>query len=365
MRSGTKERSHKEVIRMDAPVKTGAAARRRPICIAAVICLALIPISADGHDWGSRSSDWMSNFGKLDSPTKPHRFEPLLGVEIGGISLQRSHPDAFDLVATDGTMGPAETIATSDVVKPDIKTGWRFAATMYNLTDHVPGLDIDFVYFDVRGVLANKSVNATGYNTTDVIPTFYGGIPAAPVPDYTLISESDLDSFELLVGYRPYARVRMTLGLRWLNVKETFDVLDTAQLPDTVSGFYSDGNNEAFGWQIGGDVVFWSGKYVRVYGKAKYAGMNNDVGGNAIAENVQFVYSGDVDTSLVDLEFGLHVPMGDWASFKVAYQGLFLDDAVGAVEQSNEQSFFDPLLQVPQYHDIEWHGFQFGFSLLW
>lgn len=315
-----------------------------------------------GMNQSSVDPDSLTNFQKLDS--FQHRTKPILGIEVGGMTLQRSFDSNFPLVETDGTSGPVTTVATSEVLDPEAEIGTRWAAKFYNLTRYVPGLDMEVSRFNVDGTTAQLEFNADNYPSTNMMPYFFGGQPATPVPSYTIFVESKFDSTEWMAGYRPIPRVRLLAGVRWLSLQERFDVLETAELP-TRDGFYSEAQNDASGWQVGVEATLWNGRYLRVFGKVKYADLDNEVRGNAIAQNIQFEYSGEVDTTLVDYEIGISAPIGDWAALRFAYQGLRLDDAVGAVEQSGSQLILDPTQQNPVYHELEWDGFQFGVEFLW
>ncbi|GAA5507113.1 hypothetical protein [Novipirellula caenicola] len=303
----------------------------------------------------------LNNFDKLDLPG-PHRFEPLFGVDIGALALKRSGPDAFPLLYTDSL----ELVETSDAIDPEMKLGARISVTLFNLTRYAPGFDCDFVFLSVDDMVAETQFDAGNYTTTNLNPLFYGGLPSAPDPSYTMFLDSDLDSAEWMIGYRPIQRIRLTAGLRWFRLDETFDVIDTASLATTTrSGFFSTASNEAFGVQVGGEATLWTNGRSRIYARGKFAALNNEVHGSAVALNTSFNYEGDKDTSLVDVEVGGSMWLCSWASLQLAYQGLWLEDAVGALEQSSSQSFFDASSQTPAYHDLNWNGLNFGFSMIW
>ena len=303
----------------------------------------------------------LNNFDKLDL-AGPQRYEPLFGVDIGGLALKRSAPDAFPLLYTDSS----ELVETSDGIDPEMKLGTRISVTLFNLTRYAPGVDCDLVFLSVDDTVAETRFDAGNYATTNLHPLFYGGFPASPGPGYTMFLDSDLDSAEWMIGYRPIQRIRLTAGLRWFRLDETFDVIDTASLATTTrSGFFSTASNKAFGFQVGGEATLWTNGRSRLYARGKYAALDNEVRGSAVAQNTSFAYEGDKDTSLFDVEIGGSMWLCSWASLQVAYQGLWLEDAVGALEQSASQSFFDPATQTPAFHDLNWNGLNFGFSMIW
>ncbi|TWU35856.1 hypothetical protein [Novipirellula artificiosorum] len=174
----------------------------------------------------TRHASPINSFHNLDLPA-PYCYEPTFGAEVGGLALLRVAPDAFPMVYSDSS----ELMATSDIVEPEMKLGYRVAATFFNLSRQVPGIDTEFAFFTVGGMIAESTI--------------------------------------------------------------------------------------------------------------------------------------DTNTSLVDLQIGGHAWVSSWASLQIAYQGLFLSDAVGAVEQSNSQSFFDSATQTPAFHDITWHGLHAGLKMIW
>lgn len=212
------------------------------------------------------------NFAKLDSPTD--RFKPMLGVDVSAMGLKRSHTEATPLVFSD----LAEVIATTDIVESDLTLGSRVAVTLFNLRQ---GVDLDFVFLGQDDTIANATVDTTGFATTNVHPFFYGGFPASAVPSYSLSLESEIKSFEVSIGYRPMERLRLTLGVRSFSLEEDFDILQTALLPTTIAGFFSNAQNDAVGIQLGGEATIWTNGRTRIFANGKYAFLNNDVKGDS------------------------------------------------------------------------------------
>ncbi|TWT82283.1 hypothetical protein CA13_37450 [Planctomycetes bacterium CA13] len=322
------------------------------------------PIQTEGElhrDSSLKYQPAINNFHNLDLPA-PYCYEPVFGADVGFLGLIRSSSDAFALVTNDSS----EVVATSDALDPEMKLGYRVSATLFNLSRHVQGLDTGISFFSVGGTVGESVIGTPGDLSTNLYPHFYAGTPTSPQSSYSIFLESDLDSAEWMIGYRPIPRLRLSAGVRWLKLDENFDVLRTAELSTgTRLGFYAESHNDAFGFQVGGEGTLWTNGSARVYFCGKYAALNNEVEGKAIAQNITFDYEGDTNTSLVDIEIGAHAWVASWASVGIAYQGLFLADAVGALEQSDQQSMFDAALQKPFYHDITWHGLHVGIKMIW
>ncbi|MEO1617191.1 MAG: hypothetical protein AAFV88_15175 [Planctomycetota bacterium] len=289
----------------------------------------------------------------------PERFEPILGVEFGGIWLQRSEDNTFPLVLDDSF---TTLLSDSSILEPESASGFRFALQLFNLSKHVPGLDTELIYFEVGDTVADKSLNAANYPTASVLNTvFFQGVPASPVAANTFRVESDIESIEWNLNYRPMARLKLISGLRLVNLEEDFDITDTG----TLNGVFSNADNEFFGFQFGGEATVWTNGVFRVFASGKYAFFDNDIDGTAVAQNATIDFSGDEDASLFDLEIGVSGAISSVATLQVAYQGLFLNDAASAVNQSNELTLFGSDNQAPALSDLEWHGLHFGITFVW
>ncbi|MEM6474105.1 MAG: hypothetical protein AAF802_31435 [Planctomycetota bacterium] len=289
----------------------------------------------------------------------PERFAPIIGAEFGGIWLQRSEDATFDLVLDDSL---SQVLADSGIMEPDSAGGFRFAFQMFNLTDHLPGLDMELIYFEVGDTVADASLNAGSFPSASVLnPIFFSGIPVTPVAANTFRLESDIESIEWNLNYRPLPRLKLISGLRWVNLEESFDITDAG----TTTGVFSNADNEFFGVQIGGEATIWTNGVFRLFASGKYAFLENDIDGNATALNNSIDYSGDDDASLFDLEIGVSGAISKSATLQVAYQGLFLSDAASALDQSNQLSLFTTAAQQPSLTDLEWHGVHFGITFVW
>lgn len=291
----------------------------------------------------------------------PDRFCPLIGIEAGGISLKRSADATFPLIVSDGNNGPVELLVESDLIDPEFSSGIRLGLQLFNLSKHVSGLDMELLYFDLDDQVANETVDASGFNTDDLISLFFNSIPADPDPVSVFTLDSALESVEWQLGYRPFAGLRLIGGLRWLDLQERFEITD----PVDNRSVFADLNNDLFGIQIGAEATIWTNGTFRVFGGLKYAHLSNDVGGQAIAENEQVFFDDDHDSSLIDLEIGVSGAISRSISLHIAYQGLFLNDAAAVMPQSNSLSLFGNDQQTPVYTDIDWNGIHYGIAFIW
>ncbi|MCD0460495.1 hypothetical protein LOC72_13485 [Roseiconus lacunae] len=284
------------------------------------------------------------------------RLGPLLGFEFGGISLQRSADDPFPMVYDDGL---TQVLATSDFLDPEMESGFRYSIQLFNLCEHVvPGLDTELTYYEVGGEVAYEILDASTLPTTNIVPVFFKTIPATPEPSEEFSLRSNLDSVEWNLGYRPIAGLKLIGGVRWLGVKEHFNHLGGI----SGDGFFSQSDNEYTGGQIGLEGTIWTNGVFRFFGCGKYAFLNNDVRGFSTMRNTSITFDDDIDSNLVDLEFGVSGAIGRHWTIQVAYQGLILDDVAAILPQSNTLDAFGTNDQTPVYSDVSWHGLHYGIT---
>jgi hypothetical protein len=338
------------------------------VAIASCVTAATLPsdLSADESifGWGSPSAAG-SNEAKLDMPG-PERFEPVFGFEAGVLFLQRSSDAGQTIAYSDGTQGPQQPIVTSAVLDPDSIAASRLRVCLFNLTKHVPGLDMDGTFISADDRTGEVTISATNYPTTNVVPFFFGGIPRSPVDTYTLTVDSDFNTGDWTIGYRPVPRLRLLAGLRWLRLKEDYDIVQGGSGGGgTVTGFFTKSVNEAFGVEIGTEATLWSNGVVRLFGRGKYAWLENSVDGDAIAANYQITFEDKIDTNLLDLEFGATIRAARWLLFQVSYQGLFLDDLASVLGQADALDLTGTNDQQPVYTDVDWSGVHFGATFVW
>lgn len=308
----------------------------------------------------------LSNAAKFDTPG-PARFEPLIGVEAGVAFLQRSADPSHVLAINDGTLtgGVQDIIETTDVLEPDAQTAYRLKFSMFNLCSHLPGLDMDATFIGSEDTTSSVTLNAANFPlTTNMVPVFFNGIPASPVASYDLKIESDFNSREWNIGYRPLPGLRLLAGRRWLRLREDYDIVQSGT-GNLISGFFTDSANEASGYQIGAEATFWTNGVWRLYGRGLYGSLENEVTGEAIASNFQIRFDDEVDTQLMDLEIGVSGRISSWATVHVSYQKLVVDDFATVLNQSDALFLTGSDTQQPVYHEVEWQAIQFGLTLIW
>lgn len=307
-----------------------------------------------------------SNASKLDIPG-PVRFEPLLGIEAGVAFLRRSADPTHELAINDGTLtgGVRDTIADTSVLEPDSQAAYRLKFSLFNLSSCLPGLDMDATFVGSEDTTSSATLNAANFSsTTDMVPVFFNAIPASPVASYDLKIESDFNSREWNVGYRPMARLRLLAGLRSIRLREDYDIVQSGTTNFT-SGFFTDSTNEAFGYQFGAEATLWTNGVWRLYGRGLYGSLENEVTGEAISSNFQIRFDDEVDTKLMDLEIGLSGRISSWAMLHVAYQKLTVDDFATVLNQSNALFLTGSNSQQPVYDEVDWQAIQFGLTLIW
>ncbi|MEM9827179.1 MAG: hypothetical protein AAF958_11350 [Planctomycetota bacterium] len=292
----------------------------------------------------------------------PDRFEPMIGGQIGRMALMRSGDEAAPLVLSDGSLGPVELLRQTDLLNNGFGTGTRASLQFYNLMKTRPGWDMELLYFDVDDEIANETLNAADFgNTSNLIDLFFQSVPNTPGPisNYRLVS--GLESFEWQAVYRPRAGLRLTGGLRWLDLEEEFAIFN----PSSNETSFAAVENDMLGVQIGAEATLWTNHSVRVFTGLKYALFHNDIDGGAVSAGNRVTFADHEASSLVDLELGISGAISERFSVHIAYKGLFLNDVAAVVPQSDAISVFGGNDQRVRHSNIDWDGLHYGITFVY
>lgn len=301
-----------------------------------------------------------SNCAVLDAPIAA-RCEPLFGLELGAIWLARSEPASQDLILNED----GDVLLNASELNSDLQSGFRATIDFFNITDAMPGLDVQTRYFGVNDMATSET-----FSSTEVVPVFYGGVPATPISTVTSEYESDLHSVEYNLRYRSqrFGGIRWITGMRYLDLEEQFD-FDTTDGGAVRRGFFSNARNEMIGVQAGAEWTVWTNGRSRVFTSGKYAVLHNEVEGQGLAANPgggSLIRNFDdrKASGLFDLEVGGTLSLTSWLGVRVAYQGLFGQDWAMAPDQSNAFSLFNDSGAVA-YSDPQWHGLNLSAEFAW
>ena len=292
----------------------------------------------------------------------PDDCEAWYDAEVGFISLFRSQPSSMPFVFT-----PSASVLLD--MNELSGNGGRGFDGMLNAKRVVGGnhpLDFQMRFFESREMLFSREIIAA----PAVVPVFYNGIPATPVNNYRVHYETDLQSAEMNLRTPVFQRLYAVAGIRYFEVEEQFDIIDSAaSTPDTLVGFFSGIDNDAFGGQLGLEGVLLSGKRGRITGGVKWALLSNSVRGTAIANDT----SGNPlttrlaqteSTQLIDLQLGGSLAIVDWLSLYGGYQGLIGSDFALGPTQSRVSSLILPVNPVT-FESSQWHGYRIGVAMTW
>ncbi len=288
----------------------------------------------------------------------PIRFKPVLGIELGFVSLVRNTPDSQPFVFDqDGN-----TLLNMDDMRGDPGIGFDSVVNLYNLFSDHRAIDLNFRYFSSGNMSYDESVRAT-----QVTPVFYSGIPVSPSGEERFEYESKLDSTEFNVGVRLLPRTRLIAGFRHLRLEERFDI--TEVINSTTTGYFSSTNNRLYGGQVGIEATPISNNWGQLSGSVKYAFCNDNIGGNASAADasgspISTTVSGDSDATILDLQLGGTLFLTRSLSLYSGYQGLLLEDIATAPDQIVNATIFSPL-NNPTLGDAQFHGFAMRFVGVW
>jgi hypothetical protein len=302
-----------------------------------------------------------------DSPWADYGFvqddyDTKIDAEFGFISLYRSQPDSNPFVFA----LPSTTLLNMDQLAGSGGTGFDGLLTIKRIAGSKHPIDLQTRFFESRGM---ASLNVIEFNP-EVVPVFYNGIPADPASSYLVDYETDLQSAELNLRTQILSRLYAVAGLRYFEIAERFDIVDSAvSSPAQRFGFFSSNDNDAIGGQIGLEGVLVNRSFGRITGGVKWAYLSNSVEGVASASDTSgsplITNLDDTETThLIDVQLGATFSVTHWLGLYAGYQGLFGSDFAMAPTQSRNSQLVLPTNPVV-FESTQWHGYRLGASLTW
>jgi hypothetical protein len=233
------------------------------------------------------------------------------------------------------------------------EAGLRFGVIWFDES----GWDLEFVYIGTDRFTSRR----TRESDSPVIFPFFDGVALNPSDAYSVAYDSRLRSGEFNVRHRLNERATLLAGFRVLELRENFDITDEG------GGFFSNTDNDLYGFQIGGDLIFWTIRRCHLFGTIKSGIYYNSADVMAEAANsrgrpLSFVGGEDVAAFAGDVAAGLLIPMGPRADMRIGYQGIYLDGIGLAPDQSDNYSIFTGWGQLDQ-STLFFHGGFFGVDL--
>ena len=295
----------------------------------------------------------------LDSNT-PQRFKPVFGFDVGAIWLTRQTPAAQNLVADQNST----VLRNANQLRGSAGDGLDMALSFFNIFRESP-IDFQMRFFQASGIGGSETLTAT-----QVIPTFYSGVPINPVNSNDLLYETQIRSFEANIVYRTPFRIRMLSGFRFFEVDEVYDVVDNVNSANgTTVGFFSRAENTMAGGQIGAEGTLISNNNGRVFGSCKWALLSNDAFGTARALNssgapIEEVAKDSIASQLLDYQLGGSLCLSRRFSVYAGYQGLVASDLAMVLEQNRNATIFTPTNPI-YASDSQWHGFRLNLVGIW
>ena len=286
--------------------------------------------------------------------SSPLRFKPIMGVEIGFVSLRRSTPESFSFVHDQN----GAELLNMNQLQGGSGYGLDTKLHFYNLFSDSKAIDVEMRFFQVSDMTFDQTITAT-----QVIPTFFGGVPSNPVSANQVYYNSLIRSFESNIVARTPWRIRMLAGFRYFEVNDDFNINNNFDQPP--SQVRSRTRNKMGGGQIGAEAVLISNAYGKMWCSAKWAALNNEVTGNAVAvdastgNSLVSILSGSKTTQLLDLECAGSVSITRSVSIYGGYQGLLAYGVGLATSQSRDSSIFSPTNPIT-FDDPQWHGYKLG-----
>lgn len=301
----------------------------------------------------------LCNQAALDSYT-PQRFKPVFGFEVGAIWLSRTTPDSQTLAVDQNS----NALSNANQLKGSMGNGLDASLSFFNIFRETP-IDVQMRFFQASDMTSRQTLTAT-----QVIPRFYGGVPANPTNSNDLFFQSQFRSFETNAVFRTPYRLRFLTGFRFFEVDEIYDVVDNVNSSNGITaGFFSRAENTMAGGQIGTEGTLISNDNGRVFGSVKWAFLGNDAFGAARASNssgglLEQVSKDSISSQLLDFQLGGALGLSKRFSIYAGYQGLVASDLALALNQNQNASIFagtNPIFKS----DGQWHGFKVNLVSIW
>ncbi|MCU0721609.1 MAG: hypothetical protein MUC83_18005 [Pirellula sp.] len=289
-------------------------------------------------------------------------YDTRIDAELGFISLYRSQPDSNPFVFA----LPSTTLLNMDQLAGSGGTGFDGLLTIKRIAGNSQPIDLQTRFFESRGM---TSLNLIEF-TPVVIPVFYNGIPIDPAQSYLIEYETDLQSAELNLRTQILPRLHAVAGLRYFEIAERFDIVNSAvSSPTQRFGFFSSNENDAIGGQLGLEGVLISRGFGRLTGGVKWAYLSNSVEGIATASDTSgspltTILNDTETTHLIDVQLGATFSVTHWLGLYAGYQGIFGSDFALAPTQSRRSQIVLPTNPVI-FESTHWHGYRIGAALTW
>ncbi len=303
-----------------------------------------------------------SNQAALDADT-PQRFKPVVGLEMGIISLARETPTS-QILAVDPSNN---VLLDANQLQGNMGTGLDATLSLLNLFSDHKAVDVQLRFFQAGDMNATEHISSTA-NTT----FFFNSIPASPVIENDVIYESRLRSVEAnLVARTPY-RLRFLTGFRFFEADERFDIFDSINSSsNSIIGVRSRAENTMAGFQLGTEGTLYSNRLSRIFGSFKWAILNNDFVGTATVadpttgSSVQGDAYDSTTSQMLDFQLGGSLNVSRWLSLYAGYQGLVVSDIGLGLEQSRVASVFAGSSNPVSFQDAQYHGFRLTGMATW
>ena len=270
-----------------------------------------------------------------------------LGIQVDYINFSRSGLDDQDFVFDQDTFEPLLNFR-------DVNPSAESTARIRILYQSDLGTGFEFGFFDAD----NFNGSATVENG---LPELFGGIPADPAASYDISDTSQLESYELNAWGRRNERVRLGIGLRALDFRNSFNSIETGSATgnSTGRGFFSDSDNDLFGGQVSAELYRPLGPALQLETGVRFGLYNNSADIEFTSANRDFSYDDDTLSTVVDLSIGLSWTITSYFRLRAGYNAIFIGDLATASAQSPDFDFFATSAPVV-FSNLSFRGGYFG-----
>lgn len=253
--------------------------------------------------------------------------------------------------------GMTTELANTSEFNLDPEAGFRFGVWC----SHPCGIDWNLEFTSVGNFV--DTVRREDVATLNA--PFFGGVfatpPTALVAEYT----SSLDSFEFGLRARQCPRWAPRIGIRTLQLEEGFHLLTDVS---NRSGFFSNTDNELFGFQFGVQALIHQWSCSRLETTIQAGPYLNDIDVDATyttgGQTVLVENSTNATAFVGDLRVHYVYQLGPRVNFRVGYQAFWIDGVALAVNQNTTRNF-QPAISTYDLSDVLYQGGEIGFDVSW
>jgi hypothetical protein len=271
--------------------------------------------------------------------------------------MDRIGSKSYTLVSSIPT-GQTGSSPTERLNANDFKMGFSSGPSLSVIRRGYCGYDFEAVFFQIDGWSNTRTISPGTSDTLYFTPE--GTTTTSTDYDMQFKYKSQLYNGEFNVRWKPWDRITMLTGFRWLELRESLDgsLLESIGTPlwNTIT------RNNLYGFQIGADTDTWSRGCLSISGIVK-SGIYCNNAEQTSTSTVGEASDSTNHTAFVG-ELGLHAryQISRHLSFRGGYQALWIEGVSLAPAQLNACNTYTGDTGIDSKGGVFYHGANAGFE---